>query len=200
MLKPNESSDKYNSIIEKLSYSHEENIHLKIPENKEKYAKALEGYDLEWIQDNVVTLIRENFDDMVNKSSLQPDISSNWEQDTWIWWDIGKQLYYNENPEESQWYILGNPLDNKYIQEEIAYRMFGWEICNLLHKDPENTKITQTTKDIITWFSIAHWDHKKENGEPSSKTLVLVGRFISNCWDPLLEEIADNKQSTDAIL
>lgn len=48
---------------------------------------------------------------------------------SWAIWDIVKQIYYLENPQETtDKYILENPLESEEKQQEIIDRHIGWEV------------------------------------------------------------------------
>jgi hypothetical protein len=62
-------------------------------------------------------------------TKINKDISQAGMSESWAYWDVGKQLYFYNNPEESN-YKLGNPLTDKWIQQSIINRMIGWEVTN----------------------------------------------------------------------
>jgi hypothetical protein len=62
-------------------------------------------------------------------TKVNKEISAAGMSKSWAYWDIGKQLYFYNNPEESN-YRLGNPLTDKWIQQSIINRMIGWEVTN----------------------------------------------------------------------
>lgn len=62
----------------------------------------------------------------INHKNLQVHTTS----DTWAYWDIGKQYYLLNHPNESDltYYSIGNPIESEEIQIEIVSTMLGWEL------------------------------------------------------------------------
>ncbi|MDC0506103.1 hypothetical protein OAN96_00750 [Candidatus Gracilibacteria bacterium] len=187
------SSPKRDKIIRLLSYSHEENILDEIPENKEKYARSLDFYDLHMIEQSVVQNIRDRFKTLIARFSLQGYITDSAKQDAWIWWDIGKQLYYNENSSESHGYALGNPLTDTFVQESIMCRMLGYEIATIANNNEGRCLLSSDTISFIRGLNTVNGDFNKENGGFSSKTLESLGRFIMNGGDEILNATAETR-------
>lgn len=69
--------------------------------------------------------------------SLHASISPYGQSKSWVYWDIGKQFFYFENPSLSgQEYYISNPVADKQLQQQIVQRHLGWEIYH--HWDREN--------------------------------------------------------------
>jgi hypothetical protein len=100
---------------------------------------------------------------------------------TWVMWDIAKQLYYIKNPlEANEKYSLENPLESESKQKEIIYRHIGWivykemtsgKLDNLL----ANIKNSSYAKKIIDYM-IDKPNH--EGGTLSSYKLADLGKSV----------------------
>jgi hypothetical protein len=118
------SADQY---ISKLNYSDVGFNTAESSESMKKYAEALSKEnpnEIESLVNNLVDRFKNLMTTKVNK-----EISAAGMSKSWAYWDIGKQLYFYNNPEESN-YKLGNPLTDKWIQQSIINRMIGWEVTN----------------------------------------------------------------------
>ena len=99
---------------------------------------------------------------------------------TWVMWDIAKQLYYLEHPLESNnLYTLENPLESEEKQKEIIYRHLGWiiykemtsgKLDNLL----ANIKNSSYAKKIIDYMI----DKPNKGGSLSSYKLADLGKSV----------------------
>lgn len=97
----------------------------------ERYAKVillLERDNLVAEFDQVVGRLRSTFDHEMKRLGLN---SSPWGNDnSWIAWDVAKQLYYLFNRDQSPKnvrYRLADPLTDEPICDEIVSRHIGWE-------------------------------------------------------------------------
>lgn len=99
--------------------------------NTERYAKVILYIQSEGLLskfDEVVKALRINYDDEVNRLSL---ISSPFgHDDSWIQWDLAKQLYFFLSVDRSgtnDHYRVANPLVDEALRNEIISRHIGWE-------------------------------------------------------------------------
>jgi hypothetical protein len=122
--KPTSDSDQY---ISKLNYSDVGFNAAEPSESMKKYSEALAKEDPNEIETLVKSLISRFKNLMTTK--INKEISQAGMSESWAYWDVGKQLYFYNNPEESN-YKLGNPLTDKWIQQSIINRMIGWEVTN----------------------------------------------------------------------
>jgi hypothetical protein len=118
------SADQY---ISKLNYSDVGYDNVDAGGSMRKYAEALSKEDPNEVESLVKSLISRFKDLMTTK--VNKEISRAGMSESWAYWDVGKQLYFYSNPEESN-YKLGNPLTDKSIQQTIINRMIGWEVSN----------------------------------------------------------------------
>ena len=118
------SADQY---ISKLNYSDVGFNAVEPSESMKKYAEALSKKDPNEVESLVKSLISRFKTLMTTK--INKEISRAGMSESWAYWDVGKQLYFYNNPEESN-YKLGNPLTDESIQQSIINRMIGWEVTN----------------------------------------------------------------------
>jgi hypothetical protein len=126
-IKKNEPTSGPDQYISKLNYSDVGFNTAEPSESMKKYAEALSKEnpnEIESLVNNLVDRFKNLMTTKVNK-----EISAAGMSKSWAYWDIGKQLYFYNNPEESN-YRLGNPLTDKWIQQSIINRMIGWEVTN----------------------------------------------------------------------
>jgi hypothetical protein len=121
---PTISADQY---ISKLNYSDVGYDNVDTGGSMRKYAEVLSKEDPNEIETLVKSLINRFKNLMTTK--INKKISQAGMSESWAYWDVGKQLYFYNNPEESN-YKLGNPLTDKWIQQSIINRMIGWEVTN----------------------------------------------------------------------
>ena len=93
--------------------------------------------------------------------------------DTWIYWDIAKQLYYYLNIDRSEisiHYRIANPLEDKILKEEIVSRHIGWEYLSLSESNPwaNNLEVQRLLQCMST----------VKEGEPSSWALTQIGAIM----------------------
>jgi len=118
------SADQY---ISKLNYSDVGYNNVDTGGSMRKYAEAISKEDPNEVESLVKSLISRFKDLMTTK--VNKEISRAGMSESWAYWDVGKQLYFYNNPEESN-YKLGNPLTDESIQQTIINRMIGWEVTN----------------------------------------------------------------------
>ena len=129
------SADQY---ISKLNYSDVGYPDVDAGGSMRKYAETLAKQDPTEVKDFVDRLHRV-FKSVMNNIMFQ-EVSNAGESKSWAYWDLGKQLYMNENPSESSdKYTLGNPIKNQNLFWEMVYRMIGWEMTNG-GKKPDGSK------------------------------------------------------------
>ena len=96
----------------------------------------------------LVNSLQGYYDDVMNniQDSLGSDIQSDfWIQDTWIYWDLGKQEYFSKNPKEQEQYqsaegqisyTVISPFTEKDEAkrvsklQEVLDRHIGWEVIH----------------------------------------------------------------------
>ena len=136
----NENEDIENTIREYFSYSdameltddEKSQILEKTLKNNsaKKYAKILLKLKNQGLMPRVDNLVREIFAKTITQLTSysvnpRPYTYSN----SWVYWDIAKQIYYLDNPGESNSnYLLANPLESPEKIQEIIDRHIGWEI------------------------------------------------------------------------
>jgi hypothetical protein len=123
----NKSTINADQYISKLNYSDVGFNAAEPSESMKKYSEALAKEDPNEIETLVKSLINRFKNLMTTK--INKEISRAGMSESWAYWDVGKQLYFYNNPEESN-YKLGNPLTDKWIQQSIINRMIGWEVTN----------------------------------------------------------------------
>ena len=121
---PTISADQY---ISKLNYSDVGYDNVDAGGSMKKYSESLAKEDPNEVESLVKSLISRFKNLMTTK--VNKEISRAGMSESWAYWDVGKQLYFYNNPEESN-YKLGNPLTDKWIQQSIINRMIGWEVTN----------------------------------------------------------------------
>lgn len=87
--------------------------------------------------DQVVRRLRATYDHEMKRLGLN---SSPWGNDnSWIAWDVAKQLYYLFTRDQSTnnvRYRLADPLTDEQICDEIVCRHIGWEFCDSGIREP----------------------------------------------------------------
>lgn len=133
---PTISADQY---ISKLNYSDAGFPNQETSGSMRKYAESLALEDTNRVKGFVKNLV-DTFRSIM-KNTFNKEISRAGNSESWAYWDIAKQLYMNNHPEESNKnYRLGNPLDEQdFFKKEMIYRMIGWEMTNG-GKKPDGSK------------------------------------------------------------
>ena len=126
-IEKNKSTISADQYISKLNYSDVGFPNQETSGSMKKYAEAISKEDPNEVESLVKSLISRFKNLMTTK--VNKEISRAGMSESWAYWDVGKQLYFYNNPEESN-YKLGNPLTDKWIQQSIINRMIGWEVTN----------------------------------------------------------------------
>ena len=126
-IEKNKSTISADQYISKLNYSDVGFNAAEPSESMKKYSESLAKEDPNEVESLVKSLISRFKNLMTTK--VNKEISRAGMSESWAYWDVGKQLYFYNNPEESN-YKLGNPLTDKWIQQSIINRMIGWEVTN----------------------------------------------------------------------
>ena len=112
--------------VKRLDYRDVTGRPAAVSPSMEKYAGALASQDSGQV-DAVVNHLRSEFARAMSAAGMDP--SRFGKSKSWANWDVGKQLFLNDNPNQSSSkYRLANPLTDKRLQEEIVARMVGWEM------------------------------------------------------------------------
>jgi hypothetical protein len=166
----------------RLDYSDVYGQHADIGDNGRKYAEALAKTANAGNADEIERVskeLRAKFNAQMESIGQTPGESGR--SESWALWDIGKQLYLFENQSESSGkYRLANPLTDAQLQEEIVYRMIGWEIAPpKADKEPpyhsyEYTEIgRKAVQEIATENSNSPTNFSNNNLDTEIKELVL---------------------------
>ena len=126
-IEKNKSTISADQYISKLNYSDVGFNDDDTSESMKKYSESLAKEDPNEVESLVKSLISRFKNLMTTK--VNKEISQAGMSESWAYWDVGKQLYFYNNPEESN-YKLGNPLTDESIQQTIINRMIGWEVSN----------------------------------------------------------------------
>ena len=126
-IEKNKSTISADQYISKLNYSDVGYDNVDAGGSMKKYSESLAKEDPNEVESLVKSLISRFKNLMTTK--VNKEISRAGMSESWAYWDVGKQLYFYNNPEESN-YKLGNPLTDKWIQQSIINRMIGWEVTN----------------------------------------------------------------------
>lgn len=99
-------------------------------DSAKKYAKILLELEREKKLSDVEKVSREIFvKTLTELGEYEIDSLPFTYSTSWAMWDVAKQLYYLEHPEESsKEYNLENPLESEDKQQEIINRHIGWEV------------------------------------------------------------------------
>ncbi len=138
--------------------------------NGEKYANVIlllesRGSLAEF--DELVDLIRSIYDSEMRRLKLSS--SSFGEDDSWIHWDLAKQLYFFLSKDRSttnNHYRIADPLNDETLRAEIISRHIGWEFWRSGGCEP--------------WISKSEVRRLLEQGEkqPPSWALAQLGALI----------------------
>ena len=108
-IEKNKSTISADQYISKLNYSDVGFPNQETSGSMKKYAEAISKEDPNEVESLVKSLISRFKNLMTTK--VNKEISRAGMSESWAYWDVGKQLYFYNNPEESN-YKLGNPLTN----------------------------------------------------------------------------------------
>lgn len=139
-----------------------------------RYAKVLlylASNDLRSKFDEAVAQLRNAYDQEMTR--LPFPSSPFGDDDSWINWDLAKQLYFffgTDRSETSAQYRLANPLVDERLRDEIVSRHIGWEFW-LSH----NSRPRPTSADIQDLLGCAN---SKGDGQPASWALAKLGAIL----------------------
>jgi len=171
----------YNDILQK------DESEISIYPNQRKYVEAFKQAASSENFESLVGSIRKKIDETTRKLGLE---QSQWgESQSWIYWDIAKQKYFDSHKDEADpRYDIGDPLEDEKLQQQISDRHLGWEVygqtaeyvdgqrrfanknfLNRLNKDDE------TFEKVIT---LLKKEPKPENQTLSSYDLAKLGEYI----------------------
>jgi len=154
----NKQSISADDYISKLNYSDVGYENVDAGGSMRKYAEALSKEDAKIVEKTAKKLV-DTFRKIM-QYTFNKEISRAGMSESWAYWDIGKQLYMNTNPDESSNnYDLANPLEDETLFWDMVYRMIGWEMTNG-GKKPDGSKYSSwELKDIGKKF----YDERKQN-------------------------------------
>lgn len=172
---PTGEMKKAESYYRKMDYSDIRNNSPEPTENQKKYALELARQNPAEVEKIVNELwneahkllekLRESNEFLATlpKDAVEPfkqGASGVLESKAWAYWDIGKQLYLMQHPNESNdKYKLGNPLTDIEVQKDIIYRMIGYIFSR---EKLSSHQYTKNGREII---------EKYIEGKESTKTL-----------------------------
>lgn len=91
-----------------------------------KYAEELTKQDSSKV-DALVQQMRDMFSSAMSGIGQAPSAAG--KSESWATWDIGKQLFMNQNPDQSSdKYKLGNPMQDPKLVLQMVQRMVGYEV------------------------------------------------------------------------
>jgi hypothetical protein len=153
--------------------------HNEQSESAQKYAETLSStltvYGSEKMEDMVEGMIDE-CEGILERIGITASQYS--KSKTWAMWDIAKQLFYLEHPEErDEKYEVGNPILIRSKRQEIVDRHIGWEAYGAYNKSEDRNFIEKlgATKDKVLEFLNKE---AKNNGTLSSKDLAALGALV----------------------
>ncbi len=100
---------------------------------------------------------------------------------SWSYWELAKNIYYSENPNEADRknYNLLNPLTNIEKQVEIQDRQIGWEVYNKMIQGKLDDFLNNIKNPIFRKRLIEFMIEKpKENGTLPSYKLAELGKNV----------------------
>ncbi len=162
---PEAVQEKYRASVEKYS----KGLHIGMQE------KDQNGLTL---VDKVKNNIRNDYNKIMNKIGILS--SSAGASDSWIYWDLGKQSYLSEHPDESNKnYNLANPFntENQDIINDIVNRHVGWEVLGYVKYSPEFLDSLDKNKDSYLKITSLISDGIQVGKLPSYK-LAELGKLI----------------------
>lgn len=149
-----------------------------------KMIKFLSDKNLLNTYDLIVIEIRKLYSSEVNRLNIQ--FSKVGESNSWIEWDVLKQLYFflcSESPDYNDKYRIANPLEDKLIRQEIVNRHIGWEYWHKKNNGIETRwdkdgKVNEVLNNSKYRSSFPFPEEMKRGTEVSSWGLELLGRRI----------------------
>jgi hypothetical protein len=120
--------------------------------------------------DEAVAQVRRTYDQEMARLRFQ---SSDWgNDDSWINWDLAKQLYFFagvKRPETGHRYRIADPLADERLRDEIVSRQIGWEACGSGDYGP-----WATNPDVTELFAPEYGSSSKK-GQRASWVLAKLG-------------------------
>ena len=166
--------DRYFIYDDSTELSEEEKKRIKENIHKSKsalrYAKIIWKLEKEGKKEELEAVAQKIYGDtLTDLYRYEIGISPYSISQSWVFWDIAKQLYYLENPNETdrKKYRLANPLTDEEKQTEILDRHIGWEIFSKMTTG-ELDKFLNKFQEPIYRKRFVEFMIKKPN---SSKTL-----------------------------
>lgn len=158
---------------------------------QEKYRESVEKYStglntgMQEKDENGLTLvdkiknnIRSDYDVVMNKLGILSSPAGT--SDNWIYWDLGKQSYFSEHPDESnENYNLANPFstENQEITKDIINRHVGWEVLGYAKNNPEFLNGLDKNKDSYLKITSLINEGARAN-KLSSYKLAELGKLV----------------------
>jgi len=128
--------------------------------------------------DKIKNTIRSDYNTIMDKLGILSSPAG--ASDNWIYWDLGKQSYLSEHPDESsENYNLSNPfnVENNEIIKDIVNRHVGWEVLGYIKNNPEFLNSLNNEKD--SYLKIISLIKKSQNREKiHSYELSNLGKLI----------------------
>jgi hypothetical protein len=156
------------------------------PESQDRFEGSIEKYGTVYNQikdtrefKNAAAAVRQEYNKALGIIGMK---SGQWgESDKWIVWDIAKQKYLSEHPEESNDnYTLIDPTgpQSQEIAIDIANRHIGWELLGSI-KSGDKKVIGYLNKNATSYASIMDLINEgTANGRLPSYKLSLLGKLV----------------------
>ncbi len=152
------------------------------PQQQEQYEASIRKYGQAYAEkgdgvfESKAKEIKKNYMEAMEKIGLP---SSQWgATEKWIIWDLAKQTYLAEHPEESnEHYKLGDPFENQEVAKDIIDRHVGWEVLGYAKSNPNFITTLDATKNS---FSEIHTllNEGEKNGKLPSYKLTELGKLV----------------------
>lgn len=122
--------------------------HASLSPNEQHYAEALLNligkHSLGPIE-HLARHIQSTFQGYVARFGLGAHLSPYSVSKSWTFWDIAKQSYLSQHPEEStSEYHLGDPMSDYQVQSAIIRRHLGWELYRQWKNNPNSQAIVRS--------------------------------------------------------
>jgi len=152
------------------------------PQQQKQYEASIKKYGQAYVEkgseafENKAHEIKKSYIEAMEKIGLP---SSQWgTTEKWIVWDLAKQTYLAEHPEESnEHYKLGDPFENQEVVKDIIDRHVGWEVLGYAKSNPNFITMLDATKNS---FSEIHTllNEGEKNGKLPSYKLTELGNLV----------------------
>ncbi|MEN9920902.1 MAG: hypothetical protein RL538_795 [Candidatus Parcubacteria bacterium] len=152
----------------------------KTADNAQRYAGSLENLfkhlDVETVR-GLAERLQKTMIDVAN--SIDVPVSPFGKSITWAMWDIAKQEYFVEHPDESgAGYEVASPFESEQKCEEIVNRQLGWEAYRAYQQDPSFKNLLDTKGIPNEARVLLSKAAKESNGTLSSSDLALLGAAL----------------------